>query len=104
MSEAGKTDRTIGQPDQRQPGRSTVGNVVEGTSSGFVTLVHGTENVVSETIHALGRVGTTVIEEVFGLVATAVAGVSDTAGAMFQGRRAPTRRETTHDADQRRAV
>jgi len=86
------TDDPPGEPEQRDDG-NVVTNVVQGASGGLVTLIDATEAVFSEAVHAVGRVGNAAIEEVFGLISSIAGGVSDTASAMFQGRRMPTRLE-----------
>ena len=78
---------------------NVVSNVAEGASGGLVTLITATETVVGEAVHAVGRLGAATIEEVFSLISTIAGGLSDTASAMFQGRRMPTRLER-RDAEQ----
>ena len=68
-----------------------VSDVAVGASGGLITLIDATETVLEGAVHAAGRLGTATVEEVFGLIGTIAGGISETATAMFQGRRMPTR-------------
>lgn len=67
---------------QRQHPTGVATQVVEGASGGLVNVIGATENVLEEVVRAIGRLGTTTIEEIFSIIGSVVGG----AGAMFQGR------------------
>jgi len=84
-----ETEQT--QAQTREQDGNLVSDVAVGASGGLITLIDATETVLEGAVHAVGRLGAATVEEVFGLIGTIAGGISETATAMFQGRRMPTR-------------
>ena len=107
-SEQDRRDTAAHQQTTEQHGQTTgqphgvLGDAVEGASGGVVTVITGTEAILKEVVHAAGRLGEATVSEVFNLLGTVVGGVSDTASALFQGRRMPTRTRTEQAPERQR--
>ena len=98
---------TTQRQGQNRTDDNLVSNVAVGASGGLITLIDATETVLEGAVHAVGRLGTAAVDEVFGLITTITGGISETATSMFQGRRMPTRSDRRdrgqHDTSAERA-
>jgi len=85
------------QRDRRTYGReSGIGGAASDTAEmtgGVVTaIVDVTSGAAVEVIHAVGRVGVTLADEVFNVIGSIVGGASETVSSVFQGGRRMPRR------------
>ena len=90
------------ESEQGQHQSGTEQSLPHKVTGGVAAAVDATASLAEEVIHAAGRVGTTALDEIFGLLGTVAGGISETASAVFQGRR-HSRRTESHDTDSRRA-
>jgi small neutral amino acid transporter SnatA (MarC family) len=97
-----RSDR-IDQSQSQSQATGAVPNALHSASGGVITAIDATAHVAEEVLHAAGRVGTTALDEIFGLLTAAMGGIGETASAIFQGRRVPRRPDSTDTEVTRRA-